>query len=143
MKPAIDNGTVSSGTLYLVAALVLLLLGSLAFLISESERIGQPILGVPAGNWAAWAALISFNALSVVACRSPAWLLWPARLGLALAVVWYPVSVGLMGNPELSGADPFRGGIWLYYTLLLVFVPWLALLLRLTVAIARRLWRER
>ncbi len=116
------------------------MLGSVIFLVSGSEWVNQPILRVPAGNWAAWAALITLSALTVIACRSINWLVWPAWLFLVLAIIWYPLSVWLTGSLELSGAEEPRGVWWLSYTLLQVFAPWLLLFLRTMVAIVKRLW---
>jgi len=140
MKNSAEIGTPSRWMLCLIGGLLVLLFSSVTFLVSGSEWVNQPIFRVPAGNWAAWAALMTLSTLTLIACRSIRWLVWPARLFLLLAIIWYPLSVWLTGSLELSGAVSPRGNWWLHYTLSLVFVPWLLLFLRAMVAIVKRLW---
>lgn len=96
-----------------------------ASLLSGAHWLGQPIIYVPAGNWVAWTFLASLNAIAFFVTAATVWLRWPARVMLGLAMVWYPVSVALMGNLGLSGGKAAAGSVWTGYTVLLIVGPML------------------
>jgi hypothetical protein len=72
--------------------------------------------------------------MACVLAAPRAWLQWPARALFVLAVVWYPISVALMGNLNLSGNNALPGSIWMGYTALLIVGPLSILALQLTVS---------
>lgn len=107
---------------------------AVGFLLTGSAWLGRAVLYVPAGNWAAWFFLAGLNALACVLAAPRAWLQWPARSLFALAVAWYPVSVALMGNLNLSGDNALSGSIWMGYTALLIAGPFSVMVLQLIVS---------
>lgn len=81
------------------------------------------LAGVPAGNLIAWAGLSAWATMALWATRPGSWLRWPAWLVVVLALVWFPVSVALLGNLRLSGGSGYGGVVWLYYSTGLVALP--------------------
>lgn len=111
---------------------------ALALIVGGGAWLLDPWFGVPAGNVLAVVALTGV-AEAALAMAPPGWLRRAARLGLVLAVLWFPASALLAGNLALV----FDGAAGLYWMGLTGAVAAYLLLVAAAVAIARWVARPR
>ena len=123
--------------LVLLAQLLILLLG---FGLMGAAFVEVSILHAPVVNLLLWTGLITFAGLATSAAkqsihRGLTWFL------LAVAVVWFPVSLLIFGNARFSGTTSFLWLTWLSGTAGLVLGSLLSLAASTSTGLYRR-WRR-
>ncbi len=111
---------------WLIALAAQLLILSIGFVLMGADFVGVSILHAPVVNLLLWTGLITIAGLATsVAQRSIHRRL--TGLLLAVAVIWFPVSLLIFGNARFSNTTDFLWQFWLIGTSVLVLGSLLSL----------------
>jgi hypothetical protein len=126
---------------WILALVVQLLIMSLGFGLMGEAFVDISILHAPVVNLLLWTGLITFAGLAASAAQRPIhrWLTW---FLLAVAVIWFPVSLLIFGNARFSHTTAFLWQSWLIGTTVLVLGILLSLAASAITGLFRR-WRFR
>ena len=126
---------------WLIALAVQLLILFIGFGLMGPAFVDVRILHAPVVNLLLWTGLITFAGLAASAAKRPIhrWLTW---FLLAMAVVWFPVSLLIFGNARFSHTTAFLWQGWLIGTTVLVLGSLLSLAASAITGLFRR-WRFR
>ncbi len=93
----------------------------------------------PVVNLLLWTGFISLAGLAASLAPQAGWWRQLARLLLAQAILWLPVSLLIFGNARFFGTSSYLWQLWLAYTGLLLLLP----LTSLAASAVGRLWVRR